>query len=157
MNLLFDAESNGLLYEATQLWVISCIDIDTLERRSFYGDELEDGLRYLMGADHLIGHNIIDYDYALFQKLYPWWIPPNLTTDTYILSALLNPDRIGGHGIEAWGRRLGGEQKEKVEDWSYFDMAKVSRCESDVRLNLKVLRALQREVYEPITGVNINE
>ena len=117
-------------------------------------DTLEDGLKVLMEADNLYGHNIIGYDFPMMTKLYPWFNIKTKVTDTFLLSSLLNPDRVGGHSIEAWARRLGGEQKEQVEDWSYFDMEKVSRCESDVRLNLKVLRALQRELYEPIEGTN---
>ena len=72
MRLLFDAEADGLLHEATQVWCICTMDIDTKQAYSFYQDNLYDAYNYLLEADELIGHNIIGYDLPLFNKLDGW-------------------------------------------------------------------------------------
>jgi len=154
--LVYDSESDGFVYEATKIHIISIIgaEKDDHMMKSYYGYNIEEALERLSRARVIVAHNQIKHDIPLFQKLYPDWKPP-LVVDTLVLSALLNPERLGGHGIEAWGRRLGGEQKVQHEDWSKFSVEMLRRCESDVRLNKKVLQRLLSESYEDIDGVDI--
>lgn len=154
--LVYDSESNGFVYEATKVHVISTIPAINGDNtiRSFYGNTLEDGLSLLQDARVVVAHNEVKHDIPLFMKLYPGWEPP-LVLDTLILSALLYPDRPGGHSIEAWARRMGGEQKVAHEDWSTFSMEMLNRCESDTRLNKRVLHRLLKEAYAPIDGVDM--
>lgn len=92
--------------------------------------DVEDGLRVLMDADVIIGHNIQDFDIPAIQKLYPWFKPKGLVRDTLIMSRLIYPDMFdadyrrhdslqskgkdwiekklfGRHSLESWGQRLG--------------------------------------------------
>lgn len=156
--MVYDSESDGFVYEATKVHVISMMPATHGQEKmeSFYGRNIEAGLQRLADARVIVAHNQIKHDIALFQKLYPGWEPP-LVLDTFVLSALLNPERIGGHSIEAWARRMGGELKVAHEDWSTFTHDMLLRCESDVRLNKRVLHRLIGEAYEPIDGVNIYE
>lgn len=152
---VYDSESNGFVYEATKLHVISIVPAgndDTM--RSYYGNTIEDGLQRLTDARVIVAHNQAKHDIPLFQKLYPGWEPP-LVLDTLVLSALLFPERMGGHGIEAWARRMGAEQKVQHEDWSTFSFDMLKRCESDTRLNKKVLTRLLKEAYDEIDGVDM--
>ena len=153
---VYDSESNGFVYESTKIHVISMVGAGDLDNKmeSFYGDNIEQGLEMLANSRIIVAHNQAKHDIPLFQKLYPGWTPP-LVLDTLVLSALLFPERMGGHGIEAWGRRMGGETKVVHEDWSTFSYDMLLRCESDVRLNKKVLQRLLREAYEPIDGVDM--
>ena len=154
--IVFDTESNGFVFESTKLHVISMVpaELDDNTVSSYYGDNIEAGLEKLSNAGVIICHNEIKHDIPLIKKLYPGWEHP-LVLDTLVLSALLFPERIGGHGIEAWARRMGGEQKVQHEQWEVFDFDMLKRCESDARLNKRILHRLLREAYEPIEGVDI--
>lgn len=159
--IVFDSESDGFVYEATKLHVISMCGKDKGDEVQSYTSgadfdrvHIEAGLERLSQAPVIIGHNIIKHDIPLFKKLYPGW-EHKLVLDTLVLSALLYPDRVGGHSIEAWGRRMGGEQKVAHEDWSVLTEDMILRCESDTRLNVRVLWRLLKEAYAPISGVDI--
>lgn len=154
--LVFDSESNGFVFEATKVHVISTVSATPGDDKvvSYYGDNLEQGLQVLQDSEIIVAHNAIKHDIMLFQKLYPGWEPP-LVIDTLVLSQLLNPERLGGHSIEVWARRMGGEQKVQHEQWEVFDFDMLRRCESDTRLNKRVLHRLLKEAYAPITGVDI--
>ena len=154
--IIYDSESDGFVYEATKIHIISMIGAQPLDNKmeSYYGNNIEEGLQKLSDCRVIVAHNQAKHDIPLFQKLYPGWTPP-LVLDTLVLSALLFPERMGGHGIEAWGRRMGGETKVVHEDWSTFSFDMLKRCESDVRLNKKVLQRLLNEAYDEIDGVDM--
>ena len=157
--LVYDSESDGFVFESTKIHVISIVPVgkeheSVGQMQSYYGNRIEEGLERLASANTIIAHNQIKHDIPLFQKFYPSWMPP-LVIDTLVLSALLNPERLGGHGIEPWARRMGQEQKVAYDDWAEFDMEMLRRCESDTRLNKRVYHLLLKEAYAPIEGVDI--
>jgi len=149
--LVYDTESDGFVEDATKLHVICMQKPATHQVDSYYGKNIDEGLDRLSNAACIVAHNQMKHDIPLIQKLYPGW-EPLLVIDTLVLSALLYPERLGGHGIEAWARRFGGEQKVQNEDWSVFTLNMLERCKSDVRLNTKVLLRLLKEAYAPIEG-----
>jgi len=153
---VYDSESNGFVYESTKIHVISMVSAlpNDNNMESYYGNNIEEGLQKLSDYRVIVAHNQSKHDIPLFQKLYPGWEPP-FVLDTLVLSALLFPERLGGHGIEAWARRMGQEQKVQHEDWSTFSYPMLKRCESDTRLNKKVLTRLLKEAYEEIDGVDM--
>jgi len=137
---VFDLEGNGLLDHTTinyltapftlkptfRLWCAVIIDINTGETfRYVFGEKAQEEAfkAKFLSLDHIIGHNIIDYD-LLALKLYfgiDYEIDEQCTlngkpvkiTDTLVLSKVLNPDRYGGHSLDEWGVRL----KEHKIDW----------------------------------------
>lgn len=153
-NLLFDIETDGFLDAVTTLHslviaypepdnntVYSCCDADYLpDLERFAGWDihrlsLEEGLRMLMEADNVIGHNILAYDLPVLRKLYPWFVlGDHRAIDTLIQAKLRWPrDKLrpgdfakgqkwgmpaklyGNHSLEAFGYRLGvmkGEYKD---------------------------------------------
>jgi len=150
---IFDIETNGLLDELTKVHSLVLMDRDTGKVTSccdqpavkwtLDGDvslhytSVEEGLKMMMEADELIGHNIIKFDVPALHKVYPWFTPSADLVDTLVLTRLIWSDikdsdfgrvkkrklpgkLIGSHGLEAWGYRLGcwkGDySKDKAEE-----------------------------------------
>ncbi len=144
--LVFDLEANGLYREATQIWCIVTKDIDTGERNEYDQLNLAAGVDALQGADLLIGHNIINFDVPLIEKLCFVDMSGINLYDTLVVSRLLNPDRRGGHSLGSWGQRLGRE-KPGHEDWTRYSPEMLFRCIEDVEINHLVYDVLEREVH----------
>lgn len=158
MRLVFDIETNGLLPDVNTLHVCCTYDLDTKEE--WYSTDPQEIISHLSKATHLIGHNIIDYDLAVLEKLFNW--KPNeetRITDTLILSRLGNPDRLchpqqlrdeykaGPHSLGAWGYRI-GVGKPDHEDWSTYSEAMLHRCQADVRINARIYDILREETKD---------
>jgi DNA polymerase I-like protein with 3'-5' exonuclease and polymerase domains len=123
MRLVFDLEANGLYWEASRIHCLVAKNIDNGDLHKFGPFEVEQGLRLLMQADVIIGHNVIGYDIPLCKKIYPWFnIDRDRVIDTLVLSRLINSnlsdrdqnDKVlkdgklyGSHSLKAWGYRLG--------------------------------------------------
>lgn len=135
--LVFDIETDNLLDDLTKVHCINMVDRQTGERLRFNNQPelagrqpdgtLTDGLKRLMAADHLAGHNIIGFDIPALQKVYPWFKPAGKLHDTLMYSRVIWTDLkdtdlkklkrrrlpeafgrlIGRHSLEAWGYRLG--------------------------------------------------
>ncbi len=124
-HLICDIETNGLLDNVTVVHCIAAKDIDTGTVHTFHGSTIEEGVRFLQGADLLIFHNGISYDIPVLNKLYPWFsVEPSKVLDTLVLARLIYtnikdidmgllkkqklPGRLfGSHSLEAYGYRLG--------------------------------------------------
>lgn len=138
--------------------------------------DIEQGLRELASADEVCGHNVIKYDIPVIQKLYPsiWKRFDGDVTDTLIMTRLFFPEirdkdfrvreqqlkrgmepslpgqKIGTHGLEAWGYRLGEMKgdysaimKEKgLDPWSAWNQDMQDYCEQDVRVTQKLYQMM---------------
>lgn len=160
-DLVFDIESDGFLPTVTTIHCIGLCDLNNLKTRVYYGKEIEDAIIQLANARTIIGHNIIDYDLKVINKLFPE-LYSNFTSnplDTLVWSRLLHPDRQGGHSLKAWGKRLGfekgsleddedeGEESESI--WAQLTEEMLVYCDRDVGLTVKVLNALRKEADYP--------
>ncbi|WP_085025326.1 DNA polymerase [Ensifer aridi] len=118
-------------------------DVNTGEVGSFADQPgyppIKAGLDWLMEADFIAGHNIVDFDIPAIQKLHPWFQPKATVRDTIVMSRLMWADMkdadfrqekrkgkgrwidqklFGRHSLESWGQRLGvwkgdyGKEKE---------------------------------------------
>lgn len=159
--LLFDCETDGLLDTLTQVhslvirnpkatYQISCVGHLQPGQEDLINGwmSVEDGLKRLMEADVIVGHNIIKFDIPAIQKVYPWFQPKGLVIDTLVCSRLIWADLAdrdfedrkvpgkltGSHGLEAWGYRLGVYKGEfgKTTDWSFWSPEMQTYCEQDV-------------------------
>ena len=113
------------LKDDARLWCIVVRDVDTdkttvLESSTgvtITKQQLEDALS---GCTEIIGHNGIKFDFITLKLfgLLDYEVgylgkPDKLfgnevkITDTLVRSRLFNPDRYGGHSLDAWGKRLG--------------------------------------------------
>ena len=72
--LVFDIETNGLLYDVSKIHCIATFDTET-EKTYVYNDQMNetpsirDGINQIMEADTIAGHNLIGYDLAVLRKL----------------------------------------------------------------------------------------
>lgn len=157
MKYVFDMEADGMLEEATKMWCASFLNWDTGRVTTVYTPQ--DCLDVLLSADKVIGHNITGYDFPLLLKLLrpsDEEIVNRLTnpslewcSDTYEMSVALQPERPGGHSVEAWAKRLGEEGKIEINDWKNLSRSKyVERCEHDVYLESLIYHKLNSEIRE---------
>lgn len=172
MRFILDIESNNLLGPALdystlpfklkntfKVWCAVIRNIDTGAVRRLYGPELNAKLlaKALAGATEVIGHNIVGYDlpvlklYGLldYQIGYPGKPStlngePVLFTDTLLWSKLLNADRLGGHSLDAWGRRL-GNHKTHFDEWDKFSEEMLEYCVQDTSVNKTIFEHLEKE------------
>lgn len=166
--IVFDTEANGLLDTVTDIWCLSYKNIDKGTRHTFIKQELTKRVIYqLFDEVEIIGHNIIAFDIPLIEKFYGVNLIDQLgnqaITDTYIMSQTLYPDRpmpkgcpdfirdsygkakkIGPHGLESWGWRV-GNRKLQIDDWTVYTPDIPKRCEGDVDINELVYYALMKE------------
>ena len=167
MKLVFDIEADNLLQDATQVWCIVAVDVDTDTLYTFDPDSINDGLELLGKADTLIGHNIIDYDLRLLKKLHNFVYSGNII-DTLVYARTIWPDvrdkdftlvkqgkipqkLVGSHSLRAWGHRLGvlkGEVNSET-GFSAFTEEMLDYCVQDVAVN--------KELYERIEARNFNQ
>jgi DNA polymerase-1 len=188
--LCWDVETDGLLDEVTILHCIATVDVDTMEE-CLYADLLvmntqgtiAQGIEKLRTADLLIGHNLIKYDHPVLKKLTGVSLPKDKIFDTLVATRLVwsnikDLDNVksyrlgsmfGNHSLEAWGIRLGGQQKiqyapvmdpsqpvydpkvkfpKKEPRWkgSTFTAMMGEYCLQDVRVNTELFHRIERKV-----------
>lgn len=140
MALVFDVETDGFLDVMTVIHCLHIKDRRTGRRMRFssgrYADgtparrdgTVEEGVRMLMEADCIVGHNIIGFDLLAIRKLFPWFAPKGRIIDTLVWARLIwtnlkeidsdaikrrkrpaefTGKMVGAHTLEAWGFRLG--------------------------------------------------
>ena len=160
MTLIFDIETNGLLYELTHIHCLVIYDVEA-DQTLCYNDQgdkepIVRGISRLEEADTIVGHNIIGYDIPAIKKVYPWFEPKGTIVDTLVLSRTLHADlkdidtkrtwkgmplqMYGRHSLEAYGYRL-GEYKGtfgKTTDWSDWSQEMQEYCIQDVIVTKKL-------------------
>jgi DNA polymerase I-like protein with 3'-5' exonuclease and polymerase domains len=178
---LFDCETNGLLEELTTVHCLVLKDADTGRVYSLrqHDEPVEqnvaDGVRMLMEAEEIIGHNIIKFDIPALKKLYPWFEPKGRVLDTLVLSRLFWPEigdsdagRVkkgtlpkkltGKYSLESFGYRLGlqkGEYSEimkakGLDPWASWNPEMQEYCELDV----EVTDALYQRCLKVWSGID---
>ena len=160
MLYVLDTETNGLLDELDRMWIAVALSVDQSHEVIFCdlmivepGSAEVRPLRELphfmeREADGLIGHNIVGFDLMAIEKVFGYR-HRNLDRvyDTMLMSQAQNYFRFGpeaGHSMAVWGRAL-GTPKQEHEDWTQFSQEMVSRCRSDVRINVKMWHILSKE------------
>ena len=165
LSLIFDIETNGLLYNVTHIHCLAIYDLET-EKTISYNDEGNEepivrGLQRLKDADCIIGHNIIAYDIPVINKLYPWFSEPALTIDTLLLSRLYHADMMkldkkhnwkemplklyGKHSLESYGYRLNESKGTfgSTSDWKEWSQEMEDYCIQDVKVTTKLWQHFQ--------------
>jgi DNA polymerase-1 len=109
---VFDAETNGLLREVTEVHCITYIDAVSKFKYTERAD-MQDYLESLDKFDVLVGHNIIGFDLPLLKQMFGWSPRPEvIILDTLWMSRMYHPDIDGGHSLGSWGARLGNPKSE---------------------------------------------
>ena len=77
--IVFDLETDGLLRDVSTIHCLVLHDTEEDETHVFNDlgsvEPLIRGLTLLEEADCIVGHNIINYDIPVIQKLYPFFEP----------------------------------------------------------------------------------
>ena len=173
MEIVFDIEATGLLdtgsieykkypFKLKPTFQVHCIVAKDLSNKgmiyNFTPENLWDFPHFFKKATKVVGHNIIDYDLMVVELFFglkfdvdPFTIDGKEVEvcDTLVLSKLLNPDRLGGHGLAAWGERLSFYKDDfgKHTDWSEYSERMRSYCVQDVHLNHKVYAHLMLQEW----------
>ena len=108
-----------------KLWCVVVRDVDTDETTVLTSESgrtinKEQVSKVFEGVTEVIAHNgikfdfialdlfgVLDYEVGYLNKPDYLFGQEVKITDTLIRSRLFNPDRYGGHSLEAWGNRLG--------------------------------------------------
>jgi hypothetical protein len=162
---IFDIETDGLLYNVS---TIHCLVIHDLEadKTTVYNDKGDQepvvrGIQVLEDSPCIIGHNIINYDLPVLQKLYSWFGSPACVVDTLLLSRLYHANMMdldkkhnwksmplklyGRHNLESYGHRLNEHKGDfgKDTDWSDWSEDMQNYCIQDVKLTTKLWQHFQ--------------
>lgn len=171
MRYIFDIETDGLLDDVTKIHCLAVKNIDTGSGVIFrQHDEptvanVADGLKLLMDADLIVGHNAIKFDIPVIQKLYPWFtIDPAKVHDTLVLTRLIwsnikdhdadlmrrgkLPSKLfGSHSLAAWGHRLGDYKGDFAGPWDECTREMLDYCEQDVQVTLTLYQKILSKDY----------
>ena len=146
--IIFDLETDGLLDKVKKIHVIGAKDANTGEPFIFSttAGNINKGIELLSKADVLIGHNIINYDVPVLNKLYPQLKLTNKMVDTLILSRIQHAHDMFEHSIDAWGKKLKLLKGDfgKTTDWKECTSAMVHYCVRDVDITYKLYLHLMK-------------
>ena len=173
--LVFDIETDNLYADVTVCHCLSYLDTDNGKLFQFGQTDVEQGVRQLYTAwvhgTKLCGHNVINYDLPVLNKLYDWFVITHEmhkdVIDTLVLSRLIyssieNQDAIlkrygrlpkklyKSHSLKAWGYRLGelkGTYGEQEEAWKYYTPEMLTYNAQDVRVTYKLYQKLAAANY----------
>ena len=160
---MFDLEADNLLDDVTTVHCIVLMQGDKVI--SFPTEKIQDGLKLMSKADKLIGHNIIDYDLRVLEKVYGWKFEGEVF-DTLVASRTIwshlyqvdaemqkiNTNLYGSHALKAWGYRLGelkGTFNQGAESFEKYSKEMLSYCIQDVKVtSLLYSKILKKEFSE---------
>lgn len=171
MDVIFDIETNGYYQDTNELHCIALKRIGVDKEPLLFSSKdnnLHIGLDILQNADRLIGHNIIQFDIPVLEKLYPTMNFTHNVLDTINLSMICFPEYPANqHSLEAWGKRLGFEkfnpmtgkeyteeewkERKKIKDnvWDVYTDEMGAYCQQDVRVTELVLWRCNVDDIEP--------
>jgi len=181
----WDIESNDLLenaidystvpYKLKDDFVIHCIvctDKDTGEEYPFVQDEVFTKFpKFVEKVDHFISHNGINFDHLVI-KLYlgmdyevdeqdTFMGRKVIIDDTMVMSKALNADRVGGHSLDSFGKRLKFPKMDwraeamklglikyndpKGAEFATYHPRMLDYCKQDVAVTLRAYKMLKEE------------
>jgi len=147
-----DIETESLTPE--KIWCICAEDVQTGEKEHFVHlttlqEEKERFIEYCSRYDRFIFHNGICFDVPIINRLVKKdLIQLESVIDTLIVSRLVDFDIKHGHGLKAWGIRL-GNFKMDFSDFSMLSDEMIKYCHQDVTVTLKVYDKFKKQIHNP--------
>jgi DNA polymerase I len=139
--LYLDIETDGL--DPT---VIHCVGYAINNEPATVTTSRDELIRVLGDVSTVVAHNGIAFDFWWLERLWGIDFSRHNLIDTLLYSRLLEPDRKGGHSLDAWGQRL-RFPKQDFNDWSQYSEQMAEYCKNDVEL----LRCLYKALRGPIS------
>ena len=159
MNLFLDIETNT---SHDHIWMCWTYD----EENGYLCHQKPNTLVPLLNkADSVIGHNLINFDGPILNRVWGTKIGLKKSKDTLVMSRLFKPDLDGGHSLDAWGQRLGGRRKSDYQriywrlkgvrqfdrkDMSHWNSPNIplmsAYCRRDVEVLVRLYNELDREL-----------
>lgn len=178
MKVIYDIEANGLLDTVTKVHCLVIRDADTGEVKLSCADQkgytpIEEGIRFLMNSESIIGHNIDGYDNPVLKKVYDVTIPTSKVEDTLVMARLAYPNlfdreimggktqeelghKHGSHSLEAWGSRLkcakikfGNDEDDVEKTFEIWTPEMQEYCEQDTKVNYALYCKLLEKNLDP--------
>ena len=166
MEYIWDLEANHLLKEVTQVWCHVFRDVHTDEVHTFDPTQTQEALEFMDNAKTLIGHNIIDYDLRVVEKLYDYTYKGEVI-DTLVYSRTIWPHvkeldfklnkakhfplkLIGSHSLKAWGYRLGelkGDFNSGSESFATYTPEMLDYCIQDTEVTAKLYSKIMEKNF----------
>ena len=101
-----------------KIWLVVTKDIDTGETITW---KQANGLReYLKECTLIVTQNGVAFDAPLLNRLWKTKIKLTQCYDTLIVSRLLEPSKLEGHSLEAWGEALGTKKIDYRAVWRWL-------------------------------------
>ena len=159
--LLWDVETNGLLDQLDRVHCLVIREYETQREWRFRNNDkinnIAKGLKMLMKARMVVGHNIVAFDIPACQKVYPWFKIRGIIRDTLVMARVVFADikvgdfrryaaklmpayLIGKHSLDSWGHRVGlhkGDYKKwcashGIDPWARWNKKMEDYCANDV-------------------------
>jgi DNA polymerase I len=158
VDLVLDIETDS---KHSQIWLCYTHNSDTNE---YVCHTKPDTLIPLINkAEKLIGHNLINFDAPILNRLWKTKIGLSKVRDTLIMSRLLNPSIENGHSLDAWGKRLGNRKVEYSRIWHWINGLPYDKtstapydaphdslnrfyCKQDVAVTVQLYKYLQEQL-----------
>lgn len=172
--LIFDIETDGLLKDVTKVHCLCIYDTEEEKMYRYPPEIVYKGVQKLQEAVRkfvrICGHNIINYDIPVLEKLYGFHIPYRKrinVTDTLVYARLVysNIDTIDiglmksgrlpkslykSQTLKAWGYRLGklkGTYGEQEDAWDSYSPEMLDYNEQDVWVTKALFDKLETSNY----------
>ena len=144
MNIVVDIETDAI--DATKIYCIVARNMESGDNYAFVGDDCYDKFPKFIEkhAEKIVMHNGVGFDAPVLNRLARTNIRLPQIEDTLIMSQLYNPERMNGHSLDSWGKRL-GYNKIEFHDFSKFTNEMLTYCKRDVELTHKVYNHLKLE------------
>ena len=135
-----DIETDSL--DASKIYV--CCVKRTTDKEVHVYREADKFKKETTDIDKFIGHNIIDFDAPVLNRLWNTNLTIDKLYDTLVLSQILSPQREGGNSLKMWGMRL-GFGKIEFDNFDHYSEEMVTYCKNDVILTEKLYRKLTKD------------
>lgn len=150
-SFIIDIETEAII-NPQKVWMVVLRDVSNPDKILVYHNlhnNPSDLLKFnTLGLENciLIGHNIIDYDLPILERVCNFKYTKDLVIDTLVTSRLINYNISGRHSLDAWGRRL------KVPKGDFHDFSKYSEemeayCIQDTLVTLKLYKLFEEYIH----------